>query len=60
MSGDCAGLRSIRRKVPVIADQYTEDQIDAFQIKMIVDDLVRRNSRYTEIVKNKVYQKRAT
>ena len=45
------------QKVPAIADQYTEEQIDAFQVKMIVDTLVRRDSRYEEVKKNKVFRK---
>lgn len=44
-------------KIPVIADQYTDEQIDAFQVKMIVDDLVKRDKRYIEVVKDKIYQK---
>jgi len=44
-------------KVPQIADQYTDEQIDAYQVKMIVDDLVRRDARYKEIKQGKVFQK---
>lgn len=44
-------------KVPAIADQYTDEQIDAFQVKMIVDDLVRPLARYSEVVENKAFQK---
>ncbi|MCC8976305.1 hypothetical protein [Bradyrhizobium brasilense] len=44
-------------KIPVISDQYTDEQIDAFQVKMIVDDLVRRDHRYQEVVRNKIFQK---
>ncbi len=44
-------------KVPVIADQYTDEQIDSFQVKMIVDGLVRPDPRYKEVVKNKIFQK---
>lgn len=44
-------------KLPIIADQYTDEQIDAFQVKMIVDELVRRDPRYKEVVKNKIFQK---
>ncbi len=44
-------------KVPAIADQYTNEQIDAYQVKMIVDDLVRRDSRYKEVVRDKIFRK---
>ncbi|MDJ0640756.1 MAG: hypothetical protein QNJ20_18205 [Paracoccaceae bacterium] len=44
-------------KVPVIAEQYTDAQIDAYQVKMIVDDLVKRDPRYEEVMRNKVYRK---
>jgi hypothetical protein len=46
-------------KIPAIAEQYTDEQIDAFQVKMIVDELVRRDVRYKEVVKDKVFQKMA-
>ena len=44
-------------KVPAIALQYTDEQIDARQVTMIVDQLVRRDPRYREVVANKVFQK---
>lgn len=44
-------------KVPVISEQYTDEQIDTFQVKLIVDELVRRDWRYNEITPNKVFQK---
>ena len=44
-------------KVPEILLQYTEEQIDARQVKMIVDVLVRPDPRYQECVKNKVFRK---
>ncbi|KRQ10471.1 hypothetical protein AOQ73_08400 [Bradyrhizobium pachyrhizi] len=44
-------------KIPAIGDQYPDEQIDAFQVKMIVDDLVRTDHRYQEVVRNKVFQK---
>lgn len=44
-------------KLPIIAKQYTDEQIDAQQVKMIVDELVRRDPRYKEVVKNKIFQK---
>lgn len=44
---------------PQIADQYTEEQIDSYQVKLIVETLVRPNPNYTEVVENKVFQKTA-
>ena len=44
-------------RIPEIGDQYTEEQIDAFQVKMIIDALVRRDARYKEVVKDKIFQK---
>jgi hypothetical protein len=44
-------------KVPQIAEQYTDEQIDAFQVKMLVDLLVKPDPRYVEVAPNKVYQK---
>ncbi|NJM82421.1 MAG: class I SAM-dependent methyltransferase [Tabrizicola sp.] len=43
--------------VPEMLLQYTEEQIDSLQVKMIVDDLVKTDSRYVEKIANKVYQK---
>jgi hypothetical protein len=45
------------QRVAAVAMQYTEEQIDAQQVKMIVDELVRRDPRYIEVVKNKIFQK---
>lgn len=44
-------------KVPEIAHQYTDEQIDSYQVKMIVDLLVKPDKRYQEVVPNKVYRK---
>jgi hypothetical protein len=44
-------------RVPEILLQYTEEQISAPQVKMIVDGLVKTDPRYVERVPNKVYQK---
>jgi hypothetical protein len=44
-------------KIPAINEQYTAEQIDSFQVKMIVDTLVRPDPRYREVLKNKVFQK---
>jgi hypothetical protein len=46
-------------KVPEIAEQYTDEQIDAFQVKMIVNLLVRPDPRYAEVVPNKIFRKTA-
>lgn len=43
--------------VPETGLCYTDEQIKRKQVKDIVDVLVKRNLYYTEIVKNKVYQK---
>lgn len=44
-------------KVPAIAEQYTNEQIDSKQVALIVDNLVRPDKRYREIVENKIFQK---
>jgi hypothetical protein len=44
-------------KVPAIAAQYTDEQIDAQQVKMIVDHLVRPDRRYEAVLRNKVFRK---
>ena len=36
---------------------YTEEQIEAQQVKMIVDLLIRADSRYVEVVPNKIFRK---
>tara|TARA_B100001540_G_C15803071_1_gene640788 strand:+ start:943 stop:1512 length:570 start_codon:yes stop_codon:yes gene_type:complete len=36
---------------------YTKEQIDTPHIKLIVDNLVKTNKRYKEIVPNRIYQK---
>lgn len=43
--------------IPVIADQYTDEQIDDKQVARIVDGLVRPDPSYEEIVQNKVFLK---
>lgn len=45
--------------IPAIADQYTDEQIDEYQVRLIVDELVRSNINYTEVVENKVFRKLA-
>lgn len=44
-------------RVPPVAEQYTDEQVDAYQVKMIVDNLVRRDERYVEVVKEKIFKK---
>ncbi len=44
-------------KTPITADQYTEEQIDAYQVRLIVDNLVRRDTRYEEVIENKLFKK---
>lgn len=44
-------------KVPEIYLQYTDEQIDSYQVKTIVDTLVKKDLRYEEVVKNKIYRK---
>lgn len=43
--------------VPEINDQYTDEQIDSEQVKMIIDILVKTDNRYEEIVPNKIFKK---
>jgi hypothetical protein len=47
-------------RVPVTGELYTDAQIDDFQVKAIVDLLVRRRGTYREIVKNVLFQKVAS
>jgi hypothetical protein len=42
---------------PLTAKLYTNEQIEAQQVKMVVDLLVRRDPHYREVVKNKIFQK---
>jgi predicted O-methyltransferase YrrM len=43
---------------PATRRMYTDEQIAAKQVKLIVDLLVRRDPRYEEVVANKVFRKR--
>ena len=45
------------KKVPEIAQQYTDEQISSKQVAMIVDLLVKTDDRYEEVVSNKVFKK---
>jgi predicted O-methyltransferase YrrM len=42
---------------PEVVELYTSEQIDEPQVALVVDLLVRRDSRYTEVVPNKIFQK---
>ena len=42
---------------PLTGDMYTDEQIGLPQVAIIVELLVKRDARYREAVKNKVYQK---
>jgi predicted O-methyltransferase YrrM len=44
---------------PEVERLYTDEQIDARQVAMVVDLLVRDDDRYEEIVADKVFRKRA-
>ena len=44
-------------RFPLTGKLYTREQIDTKQVKMIVDLLVRKSGRYTEIVPNKIFKK---
>jgi hypothetical protein len=44
-------------RVPAIAEQYTDEQIDSKQVALIVDFLVRPDRRYEELVTNKIFRK---
>jgi predicted O-methyltransferase YrrM len=45
---------------PLTKKLYTQLQISSQQVKMIVDLIVKRDSRYKEIVANKIFQKIAS
>jgi len=38
-------------------NNFTKEQVDAKHVKLIVDNLVKTDKRYKEIVKNRIYQK---
>jgi predicted O-methyltransferase YrrM len=55
------GSPSMRPEVfPEVRDLYTDEQIDARQVALVVDLLVRRDERYEEIAPDKAFRKRAT
>jgi hypothetical protein len=45
--------------VPEILTQYTDEQIDDYQVKRIVDLLVKKDSTYVEILTDRIYQKKS-
>ena len=46
------------RAFPEVESLYTEEQIDARQVALVVDLLVRPGDRYEEVVPDKVFRKR--
>lgn len=44
-------------RVPETDLMYTPEQIDAHQVALIVDEIVRRDPRYMEVVPKKVFKK---
>lgn len=51
---------SLNPKVfPLTGKLYTDEQIKAKQVKMIVDLIIRQDPRYREVVPNKIFQKMA-
>ena len=44
---------------PEVEQLYTDDQIDAAQVALVVDLLVKLDPRYEEVVPNKIFRKRA-
>jgi len=47
------------RVFPEMRRQHTDEQMTTAQVRLIVDLLVRRDQRYTEVVPNRIFQKRA-
>ena len=53
-----AGSPALKPRVfPLTAKLYTEEQIETLQVKMVVDLLIKRDPRYCEVVKDKIFQK---
>ncbi len=44
---------------PEVAELYSDDQIDARQVALVVDLLVRPGGDYEEVVPNKIFRKKA-
>jgi predicted O-methyltransferase YrrM len=53
--GSSPALRPER--FPLTGKMFTREQIDAEQVQMIVELLVRRSGRYDEVVENKIFRK---
>lgn len=50
--------RTMNPKIfPPVAAMFTESQIRESHVRLIVDLLVKRDPRYAEVIKNKIYQK---
>lgn len=47
------------KKFPLTAELFTDEQVEDKQVKRIVDLLVKRDVRYSEIHKDKIYRKDA-
>lgn len=45
------------RAFPLTARLYSEEQIETQQVKMVIDLLIKRDPRYREVVKDKIFQK---
>lgn len=45
------------KRFPFTAKLYSDEQIAAKQVKMVVDLVIKRSGRYEEVVKNKIYRK---
>ena len=48
------------KNAPIIAEQYTDEQIKDYQVRAIVNLIVRNKPNYREVQKNRVFQKRST
>lgn len=44
-------------RFPLTARLYTREQIDARQVEMIINNLVRKSERYEEVYPNKIFKK---
>ena len=55
ISGTCSPYPPVNNTT--YAEKFTEEQINTPHIKLIVDNLVKTDNRYKEIVANRIYQK---
>ena len=46
--------------LPITAELYTDEQIEARQVALVVDLLIRRDERYEEVVPQRIFRKRPT